>query len=417
MFPNCKTAQEFKCARTKATAITKCLAKLDVEDSANQMKSGPFVIGTDGSQEGGEKHYPIVALYHLESCLKTSPASHRWKVQRAEALVFLGRQQAAQEQANDVLVREPLNADALYVRGLSMYYQDNTEKAFQHFQQVLRLAPDHVKARDAFKRAKRLSAQKEAGNRYFREERLQEAQDLYRQALAIDPLNACTNAKLFFNCAAVNMKLNRLDQAIQDCSEAIERDGNYVKAFLRRGKCYMDTEQYEEATRDYEKVCKLQRSREHKQLWREAKEAMKKSQRKDYYKVLGVNKTATEDEIKKAYKKRALKHHPDRHAHASKEEQKKEEVKFKEVGEAYSVLSDGKRRAQYDSGQSLNDIANGAGGCPDVDAEQIFRAFFSTMNGGIPPFPFGFPGTQAGGPGAFPGCGFGFQYMQGPANS
>jgi hypothetical protein len=62
MFPNCKTAQEFKCARTKATAITKCLAKLDVEDSANQMKSGPFIIGTDGSQEGGEKHYPIVVL-------------------------------------------------------------------------------------------------------------------------------------------------------------------------------------------------------------------------------------------------------------------------------------------------------------------------------------------------------------------
>ncbi|KAL8619095.1 hypothetical protein ACOMHN_019367 [Nucella lapillus] len=63
MFPNCKTAQEFKCARTKATAITKCLAKLDVEDSANQMKSGPFVIGTDGSQEGGEKHYPIVVRF------------------------------------------------------------------------------------------------------------------------------------------------------------------------------------------------------------------------------------------------------------------------------------------------------------------------------------------------------------------
>lgn len=44
-----------------------------------------------------------------------------------------------------------MNADALYVRGLSLYYQDNTEKAFQHFQQVLRLAPDHSKAREALK--------------------------------------------------------------------------------------------------------------------------------------------------------------------------------------------------------------------------------------------------------------------------
>ncbi|KAL8570445.1 hypothetical protein ACOMHN_034480 [Nucella lapillus] len=80
MFPNCKTAQEFKCARTKATAITKCLAKLDVEDSANQMKSGPFVIGTDGSQEGGEKNYPIMVRFcdsngYIQSKLLANPTS------------------------------------------------------------------------------------------------------------------------------------------------------------------------------------------------------------------------------------------------------------------------------------------------------------------------------------------------------
>ena len=40
-----------------------------------------------------------------------------------------------------------LNADAVYVRGMCLYYQDNVEKAFQHFQQVLRLAPDHHKAK------------------------------------------------------------------------------------------------------------------------------------------------------------------------------------------------------------------------------------------------------------------------------
>ena len=42
-------------------------------------------------------------------------------------------------------------ADAMYVRGLCLYYQDNMEKAFQHFQQVLRLAPDHSKARDVYR--------------------------------------------------------------------------------------------------------------------------------------------------------------------------------------------------------------------------------------------------------------------------
>jgi len=42
-------------------------------------------------------------------------------------------------------------ADAVYVRGLCLYYQDHMEKAFQHFQQVLRLAPDHAKARDVYR--------------------------------------------------------------------------------------------------------------------------------------------------------------------------------------------------------------------------------------------------------------------------
>lgn len=48
-------------------------------------------------------------------------------------------------------MKEALNSDALFVRGLSLYYQDNIEKAQQHFQQVLRLNPDNSKARVAFK--------------------------------------------------------------------------------------------------------------------------------------------------------------------------------------------------------------------------------------------------------------------------
>ncbi len=56
---------------------------------------------------------------------------------------------------------------------------------------------------------------------------------------------------------------------------------------------------------------------------------------KDYYKILGVSRTATEDEIKKAYRKMALKYHPDKNTSPGAEE------KFKEVAEAYDVLNDG----------------------------------------------------------------------------
>ncbi len=53
--------------------------------------------------------------------------------------------------SSDILRLDGMNADAVYVRGLCLYYQDNVEKAFQHFQQCLRLAPDHTKARDIYR--------------------------------------------------------------------------------------------------------------------------------------------------------------------------------------------------------------------------------------------------------------------------
>ena len=65
--------------------------------------------------------------------------------------------------------------------------------------------------------------------------------------------------------------------------------------------------------------------------------------KRDYYEVLGVSKTATEDEIKKAYRQIAIKYHPDRNPG-----DKEAEEKFKEAAEAYNVLHDPKQRQQYD---------------------------------------------------------------------
>jgi DnaJ-class molecular chaperone len=65
--------------------------------------------------------------------------------------------------------------------------------------------------------------------------------------------------------------------------------------------------------------------------------------KRDYYEVLGVSKTATQDEIKKAYRKLAVQYHPDKNP-----DDKAAEDKFKELGEAYDVISDEQKRAAYD---------------------------------------------------------------------
>lgn len=101
--------------------------------------------------------------------------------------------------------------------------------------------------------------------------------------------------------------------------------------------------------------------------------------KRDYYEVLGVDKNASEDEIKKAYKKLAIKYHPDRNPG-----DKEAENKFKEAAEAYSVLSDKDKRARYDQfGPEGVDGMGGAGGfgAGGFSMDDIFSMFGDIFGG------------------------------------
>ncbi len=106
----------------------------------------------------------------------------------------------------------------------------------------------------------------------------------------------------------------------------------------------------------------------------------------DYYEVLGVQKNATADEIKSAYRKAAKKYHPDLNP-----DNKEAEAKFKEVNEAYEVLSDDQKRAKYDQfGHAAFDPSMGGGAQYDASGFGDFGDIFSSFFGG------GFGGGSSG---------------------
>ena len=120
------------------------------------------------------------------------------------------------------------------------------------------------------------------------------------------------------------------------------------------------------------------------------------AQKRDYYEVLGVTKSATADEIKAAYRKLALKWHPDRWVNASDAEKKTAEENFKEAAEAYSVLSDPDKKARYDQFGFAGDQMGGGGfDFGGFDLNDILRNVFGGgFNFGGGGFDFSFNGSQ-----------------------
>ena len=122
------------------------------------------------------------------------------------------------------------------------------------------------------------------------------------------------------------------------------------------------------------------------------------AEKRDYYEVLGIQKGASEDDIKQAYRKAALKWHPDRWVNGTDAEKKTAEEKFKEASEAYSVLSDPQKRAKYDQfgfagvdGAAGPDFSQGFGNLNDI-LENLFGGRFSFGGGGFDFGNFGFGG-------------------------
>ncbi len=126
------------------------------------------------------------------------------------------------------------------------------------------------------------------------------------------------------------------------------------------------------------------------------------AEKRDYYEVLGLQKGASADDIKSAYRKAALKWHPDRWVSGTDAEKKTAEEKFKEASEAYSVLSDPDKRAKYDQfgfagvdGAAGQDWSQGFGNLNDI-LNNLFGGAFGGF-GGFGGFgDFGFGGQQSG---------------------
>ncbi|KAK3944287.1 TPR-like protein [Diplogelasinospora grovesii] len=268
-----------------------------------------------------------------------APRPRKWQLMRGEALLKIGDANAlgeAQNIALSLLRGNNQDPEALVLRGRALYAQGDNEKAMQHFRKALSCDPDFKDAVKWLRVVQKLDRTKKEADADLAAKRYQSAIDKYTIALDIDPANKSTNAKMLHNRANAYRYLGQYDNAIADCDRALALDPGYVNARKAKARALGSAERWEDAVREW-KACQEMDPSDDK-IAREvhaAERELKKSQRKDYYKILGIDKNADENQVKKAYRKLAIVHHPDKNPG-----DETAEARFKDISEAYETLSD-----------------------------------------------------------------------------
>ena len=286
-----------------------------------------------------------------------------------------------------------------YLTALTLYYDGQYDKAKKQLNIIksknnMNIEDDknsndiEQKLADLTKKVSEIESVKTKANSLFKEKKYEEAIQEYTKTLEFDPKNKKFNSLILANRSLCYQKLNKNTEALRDSNQSIKLNPFYARGYVKRGNVYMELKMFDDARADFQKAKELDPSvKDIEGYLNDAKRQAEKARKRDYYAILGIDRNATESEIKKAYKKMAMKYHPDRNCE-SEETKKMAEKKFIDVNDAYNVLSDPKKKSMYDQGvDPLNPEEASGGGMHfgGADASDILKMFFG---GGASPFGF-----------------------------
>lgn len=249
------------------------------------------------------------------------------------------------------------DVDAMQMRAKAFRYLGELDSAEKIYQGCLTWDSSNVICKEAFQGLKRWrellhSAEKRLENNLPK----LAIQDI-EQCLNYDPEWDFFKSKLISLKAKALLKQNNFNESLALCEEILAKEEN-SEVYIIKGDIYLAKENFDEAVRQYEKAVNLGDNKAQEKL-RNAQKQQKMAARKDYYKILDLKKTASANEIKKAYRSKSFIYHPDKMKNASPEEKEAANKKMKDIGEAYAVLSDPDKKATYDRGDEFDNQGGG----------------------------------------------------------
>lgn len=281
------------------------------------------------------------------------------------------------------------NTEAFYKISRIYYQLGDHELSLSEVRECLKLDQDHKQCFSLYKQVKKLNKQIESAEEFIREGRYEDAINKYYSVTKTEPevpIYATRAKERICHCLSKNQQA---PEAIKVCSEVLQLEPTNVNALKDRAEAYLLEDLYEEAIKDYETA---QANSENDQQIREglerAQRMLKQSQKRDYYKILGVKRNARKQEIIKAYRKLASQWHPDNFQ--SEEEKKKAEKKFIDIAAAKEVLTDPEMRRKFDAGEDPLDAESQQGGGNPFHRNWNTWQGFNPFGSGGGPFTFKF---------------------------
>ena len=277
-----------------------------------------------------------------------------------------------------------------YLLAKAYYFKGDYDLAKKEINKLIKLGIVDEKISKLKKYVETINEAKTNANSLFKSEKYDEAINEYTKLLEFDPENKNFISIILTNRALCLKKKGKNMEALKDVDEAIKHNPNYPTAYIRRALIYEEFNMFDDAKNDLLKVKELDPNNAKIEGYiNEVNQKGEKARNRDYYKILGIERNATPEEIKKAYRKLALKYHPDRNSE-SEQSKKIAQRKFEDVSDAYSVLSDPKKKGMFDQGvDPLNPENVSGGGGPGMsfhfsggNPEEIFKMFFGGEGGG-----------------------------------
>ncbi|XP_076026137.1 dnaJ homolog subfamily C [Genypterus blacodes] len=296
----------------------------------------------------------VTAAAQLDAVIETCVWDVISREMRAECFIQMGEMGKA---ITDLKASSKLKSDntqAFYKLSSIYYNLGDHEMSLNEVRECLKLDPDHKQCYGHYKQVKKLNKQILSAEELIKEQRYEEAVSKYEAVMKTEPdvqqFSLIAKERI---CHSL-VQSQQGSSAIKVCSSVLQKDPQNVNVLKDRAEAYIQDEQYDEAIKDYETAAQhSENDRQIKEGLEKAQRLLKQSQKRDYYKILGVKRTAQKKEIIKAYRKMAQQWHPDNFM--DPEEKKKAEKKFIDIAQAKEVLTDPEMRTKFDHGEDPMD--------------------------------------------------------------